>query len=479
MSSWEGCRRNSNIRLVSAAAAGAAAVAGEPSAGRCGVEWDGIACWGPAGAGALARQPCPSYVVGFRAQEYASKLCTWSGTWYRNEQNATWANYTLCGAVTSEQPPEDASLYESFFCESVLSGVILELITCLRNPDEPSCVACCLLQRWLPMVKAASQAGYAVSLVALLVAVGALSATRRLRCPRYRLYMHLFASFIFRSLMGLLKDALFVDGVGLASDVAYNEDGHIVFLTNSTHWRCKLVTSLWQLSIAANFSWILAQGLYLHNLVVFALPAHAGRVASYVALGWGAPVAVVATWAVARLELEDTLCWTTNQQSRVFLLLQLPMACSVLVSFALFLNLVRLLLLKVRASATLQRRRARYMRLARSTLVLVPLFGAHYALLLGLSYSEDRRVEITWLFADQLFASFQGLLVAVLYCLLNGEVRAEVSRSWMSWHQQRLTRAQLAAAAAHEPFKIFGSRRGSALTVISRLRTLSGSEDER
>ncbi|XP_049799545.1 secretin receptor-like [Schistocerca nitens] len=416
-------------------AAAAAAAAGEASAGRCGVEWDGIACWGPATAGALARQPCPSYVVGFRAQvrdyllhntdtnnirEYASKLCTWSGTWYRNEQNATWANYTLCGAVTSDQPPEDASLYE----------------------------------RWLPLVKSASQAGYAVSLVALLIAVGALSATRRLRCPRYRLYMHLFASFIFRSLMGLLKDALFVDGVGLASDVAYNEDGHIVFLTNSTHWRCKLVTSLWQLSIAANFSWILAQGLYLHNLVVFALPAHAGRVASYVALGWGAPMVVVATWAVARLELEDTLCWTTNQQSRVFLLLQLPMACSVLVSFALFLNLVRMLLLKVRASATLQRRRARYMRLARSTLVLVPLFGAHYALLLGLSYSEDRRVEITWLFADQLFASFQGLLVAVLYCLLNGEVRAEVSRSWMSWRQQRLTRAQLAAAAAHEPFKV-------------------------
>ncbi|XP_046988100.1 secretin receptor-like [Schistocerca americana] len=426
-----------HARAAQYEAGGAAATAGEASAGRCGVEWDGIACWGPATAGALARQPCPSYVVGFRAQEYASKLCTWSGSWYRNEQNATWANYTLCGAVTSDQPPEDASLYE-------------ERSHAPHIQEEDTVI----VSRWLPLVKAASQVGYAVSLVALLFAVGALSATRRLRCPRYRLYMHLFASFIFRSLMGLLKDALFVDGVGLASDVAYNEDGHIVFLTNSTHWRCKLVTSLWQLSIAANFSWILAQGLYLHNLVVFALPAHAGRVASYVALGWGAPVVVVATWAVARLELEDTLCWTTNQQSRVFLLLQLPMACSVLVSFALFLNLVRMLLVKVRASATLQRRRARYMRLARSTLVLVPLFGAHYALLLGLSYSEDRRVEITWLFADQLFASFQGLLVAVLYCLLNGEVRAEVSRSWMSWRQQRFTRAQLAAAAAHEPFKV-------------------------
>jgi len=31
--------------------------------------------------------------------------------------------------------------------------------------------------------------------------------------------MHLFASFIIRAFMGLLKDSLFVEGVGLSSDV--------------------------------------------------------------------------------------------------------------------------------------------------------------------------------------------------------------------------------------------------------------------
>lgn len=48
-------------------------------------------------------------------------------------------------------------------------------------------------------------------------------------------------------------------------------------------------------------------------------------------------------------------------------------------------------------------------RWARSTLVLVPLFGVHYAFFIGMSYSigVNETVEVVWLFCDQLFASFQ------------------------------------------------------------------------
>lgn len=52
---------------------------------------------------------------------------------------------------------------------------------------------------------------------------------RKLRNPRNRLHMHLFASFIMRAFMALLKDWLFVDGVGLAWDVV-SVDGKSTFI---------------------------------------------------------------------------------------------------------------------------------------------------------------------------------------------------------------------------------------------------------
>lgn len=48
----------------------------------------------------------------------------------------------------------------------------------------------------------------------------------------------------------------------------------------------------------------------------------------------------------------------------------------------------------------------KHSRWAKATLVLIPLFGAHYTLFLGFSYA-DSKLELVWLFFDQLFVSFQ------------------------------------------------------------------------
>jgi 7 transmembrane receptor (Secretin family). len=50
-----------------------------------------------------------------------------------------------------------------------------------------------------------------------------------------------------------------------------------------------------------------------------------------------------------------------------------------------------------------------FRRWAKSTLVLVPLFGAHYVLFIWMSPSQqiDPNLEILCLFCDQLFASLQ------------------------------------------------------------------------
>ncbi|KAK2708544.1 hypothetical protein QYM36_014224, partial [Artemia franciscana] len=74
----------------------------------------------------------------------------------------------------------------------------------------------------------------------------------------------------------------------------------------------------------------------------------------------------------------------------------------------------------------------------KSTLVLMPLFGVHYTVLLWMSgaMGTNETVEVVWLFCDQFFASFQGFFVAVLYCLVNGEVRAELKRRWKTFKER-------------------------------------------
>ncbi|KAK1133343.1 hypothetical protein K0M31_011158 [Melipona bicolor] len=200
---------------------------------------------------------------------------------------------------------------------------------------------------------------------------------------------------------------------------------------------CKGITSAWQYFIVANYSWILMEGLYLHNLVVWAFCADTA-INLYVLMGWGLPVFVVVPWIIIRATIEDTYCWTTHGNPSLFLLIRIPIEISILFNFLLFLNIVRILFIKFKTSVHLQRKKMQYSRWAKSTLVLVPLFAAHYTLFLGLSYHHDNLVELVWLFCDQFFASFQGSFVALLYCLLNIEVRTEIKRAWKTRWSKKL-----------------------------------------
>ncbi|XP_071451888.1 uncharacterized protein [Hetaerina americana] len=375
----------------------------------CSRVWDGILCWGHTAAGRTATLPCPAYIAGFDPTANASRRCLEGGEWFwiagEDGGRTTWTNYSQC------TPTPYATMQITF-------------------PDMESNVS--LMAKWVPVVKSMSRFGYSVSLISLVLAFVIMASIKKLRCPRNILHMHLFASFIMRAFMSLLKDSLFIEGIGLSYDVIKQNGGTFVFSQGQHSWECKMVVSLWQFFIMANYSWVLMEGLYLHNLIFMALFSDTSSITLYVILGWGFPVLVVVPWIVLRAVLEDTLCWTTNENPLFFLVIRIPIIATILINFVMFLNIVRVVFLKLQSSISEETRKYKFRRWAKSTLVLVPLFGVHYTVFLGMSYSMgvNQVVEIIWLFCDQFFASLQGLFIAVLYCFMNGEVRAELTKKW-------------------------------------------------
>ncbi|XP_007544431.2 vasoactive intestinal polypeptide receptor-like [Poecilia formosa] len=75
-----------------------------------------------------------------------------------------------------------------------------------------------------------------------------------------------------------------------------------------------------------------------------------------------------------------------------------------------------------------------FRRLAKSTLLLIPLFGINFIVFAFIP--EQVKTELRLIF-DLILGSFQGFVVAVLYCFLNAEVQGEIKRKWRRWHLQR------------------------------------------
>ena len=54
--------------------------------------------------------------------------------------------------------------------------------------------------------------------------------SRRLHCPRNIVHMNLFLSLILRAFISLLRELLFVNGVGFQKDVMKDDYGSLIFI---------------------------------------------------------------------------------------------------------------------------------------------------------------------------------------------------------------------------------------------------------
>ncbi|XP_056115114.1 vasoactive intestinal polypeptide receptor 1 [Rhinichthys klamathensis goyatoka] len=267
-------------------------------------------------------------------------------------------------------------------------------------------------------------AGYATSLISLISAIFVFTAFRKFHCTRNYIHINLFASFILRASAIFIKDAvLFADE---------NLD-HCFMSTTS----CKAAVAFFQFSILANYFWLLVEGMYLQTLLALTFVSQKKYFWWYILIGWGLPTLILIIWVLARNFFDNRGCWDDTDVAYFWWIIKGPITISLLINFFIFINVIRILVQKLKSRGMGGNDTNHFMRLAKSTLFLIPLFGMHYMVF---AFLPENTGENARHFLELGLGPFQGFVVALLYCFLNGEVQAELKKRMWKWQTQNYLR---------------------------------------
>ncbi|NWH93788.1 VIPR1 protein, partial [Aegithalos caudatus] len=358
----------------------------------CPTEWDGVSCWPALPLGQSRAVACPDILNVFKESK---------GLIQRNCTERGWS------------PPSPP--YHSACQLETLSSNDTEA----KARHVPSLWGCCPFQRGrFVTMKVLYTCGYSTSMAALLLAIGIFSCFRKLHCTRNSIHIHFFTSFILRGTAVFIKDSI------LFSDESID---HCTMSTVT----CKVAITFFQYSVLANFYWLLVEGLYLQTLLLLTFTCDRSYTWGYILVGWGVPMVTVGVWVLTRLQYDNHGCWD-DYSSLYWWVIKAPILLAIFVNFLIFLNVTRMLAQKIRCPDLSRTHKQQYMRLTKSTLLLIPLFGVHYVVfaLFPKHVGVDAR-----LYFELVLGSYQGFLVALLYCFLNGEVQAEIRRNWGKWQR--------------------------------------------
>ncbi|CAL4075654.1 unnamed protein product, partial [Meganyctiphanes norvegica] len=339
--------------------------------------FDGWSCWPDTTAGTIAYVNCPEFIVGFHPQHTAHRVCNEDGTWFTHPQtNMSWSNYTTCVDVSD-----------------------------LEN---------------MQIVNQVYIAGYSISLVALCISLFIFCFFRSLKCTRVNIHKNLFVSFIINNAMWLIWYKCVLED----TDV----------LLDNTVW-CQLLHMLVQYFMVANYFWMFCEGLYLHTLLVVAFVAEDRIMKWFIMVGWMVPVFFATIYAICRsLDSEaNKHCW--HDDTVYSYILTIPVVVSLVLNLAFLINIVRVLVTKLRAVNTGPNNNSTR-KAVRATLILIPLLGLHY-IIVPFRPDDQSPGRQVYLIFSALVTSLQGLGVSLLFCFFNGEVLSIFKKKW---NQHKLMR---------------------------------------
>lgn len=354
----------------------------------CNPIFDNELCWPPTPAGSNVTKFCPQK-KGTNATQFAYRICKPDAQWdYNNITNMQAKGYTY---------------YDNCYLPR-----LRDLINMCKVLDFQTCTKVGYNTRIIEMV------GLGVSLLSLAFSLFIFFRYRVLRNNRTKIHKNLFLSTILQTFIRL---------------VIYIDQSFEDKVIETTPYLCESFYVLLEYAKTAMFMWMFIEGLYLHNVITVTVFQEYSYMKLYFWLGWTLPLALTIVWVVIMIVCtENTGCWYLYYFLPYYWILEGPRLTVIIVNLLFLLNIVRVLVVKLRESHTSEIQQVR--KAVRAAIFLLPLMGiANILFLVDYRLFKNAWKFALWSYSTYFLTTFQGLFLSVLYCFFNGEVQAALKNS--------------------------------------------------
>ncbi|CAB4055022.1 CALCRL [Lepeophtheirus salmonis] len=354
----------------------------EKSKFMCPTAFDGWTCWPSTESGDFAENSCPDFpILAFQTYRSTTRYCDPDGHWWIHpSSNKSWSNYTEC--IDTEEHKYHTSL-----------NTFMTI-------------------------------GLSLSLIFLIISLILFHSLGLVKSGRVKMHRNLFMSNCLSNIFWLIWYH------SILQNPVFISDNHVI---------CISVHIIKTYLMVLNYFWMFCEGLYLQVLLHSAF-SNDNRIWWIEMIGWLGPLPIVLSYSLYRFfsPLENQHCWMVYGDSQLFL--SIPISIIVILNAASFINVLRIVRTKMNhpdfhsVNGVVYYHQAKT--IAKTTLLLFPILGLHYILIPFRPDKGTTNEFVYDLFLNTIVA-FQGTVVSILFCFLNGEVWNALSIQWKKIKESR------------------------------------------
>ncbi|XP_012946848.1 PDF receptor [Aplysia californica] len=193
--------------------------------------------------------------------------------------------------------------------------------------------------------------GLCISLITTITSLVIFCYFRSLKCHRTRIHKNLFVAIIVQISMKiiLIVDQTVARENGLKNVGASSGDSNTIY---DTRIFCEILYSLVEYTKTVKFMWMFIEGLYLHNMIAVSVFSGKPNYKVFYSIGWGVPVLLTIAWVIPMAETTDSKCWYAYYYKPLIWIIEGPRTAVMVVNLFFLLNIIRVLVMKLRESQT-------------------------------------------------------------------------------------------------------------------------------